>query len=57
MPNEWEKRYELNYLDASNSLEDNDKDRYTNIEEYQNGTNPLEFIDYTKAENNVNTLN
>lgn len=29
---------------------------YTNIEEYLNGTDPPVFVDYTKRENNVNTL-
>ncbi len=33
------------------------KDGYTSIEEYLNGTDPTVFIDYTKPENNINTLN
>ena len=33
--------------DAANTSKDKDNDGYTNIEEYLNGTNPTEFIDYT----------
>ena len=33
-----------------------DGDGYTNVEEYLNGTDPTEFVDYTKPENNTNTL-
>jgi hypothetical protein len=35
---------------------DLDGDGYTNLEEYLNGTDPTKFIDYSKPENNVNTL-
>ncbi len=56
MPDEWEKKYGLDPNDASDTSKDNDKDGYTNIEEYLNGTDPTEFVDYTKPENNVNTL-
>ncbi len=54
MPDEWEKGYGFDPSDASNAAMDNDG--YTNIEEYLNGTDPTEFVDYTKSENNVNTL-
>ena len=57
MPDEWEKRYGFDPHDAANTSTDKDNDGYTNIEEYLNGTNPTEFIDYTRPENNVNTLN
>ena len=30
--------------------------RYTNIEEWLNGTNPKQFVDYSKPENNKNDL-
>ncbi len=53
MPDEWEKRYGFDAHDASNTSEDKDNDGYTNIEEYLNGTDPTEFVDYTKPENNV----
>lgn len=56
MPDEWEKRYGFDSHDASNASKDNDNDGYTNIEEYLNGTDPTEFVDYTKPENNVNML-
>lgn len=56
MPDVWEKRYEINPYDAADSSLDKDSDGYTNIEEYLNGTDPTEYIDYTKTENNVNTL-
>lgn len=56
MPDEWEKRYGFDPRDASNASKDNDNDGYTNIEEYLNGIDPTEFVDYTKPENNVNTL-
>ena len=55
MPDEWEKKHGLNPNDASDGPQDKDKDGYTNIEEYLNGTDPTVFIDYTKAENNINT--
>ena len=57
MPDEWEKHYELNPHHADDASKDKDKDGYTNIEEYLNGTDPTEFVDYTKSENNINTLN
>ena len=56
MPDEWEQRYGFDSHDASNASKDKDNDGYTNIEEYLNGTDPTEFVDYTKPENNVNTL-
>jgi pectate lyase len=56
MPDAWERRYGLNPHDPADGPRDADRDGYTNLEEYLNGTNPREFIDYTKAENNVNTL-
>ena len=56
MPDEWEIRYGFDSRDASNTSEDKDGDGYTNIEEYLNGTDPTEFVDYSKPENNVNTL-
>lgn len=56
MPDEWEKKYGLNPNDAADNAQDKDGDGYTNVEEYLNGTDPTEFVDYTKPENNVNTL-
>jgi hypothetical protein len=56
MPDAWEKQYGFDPKDASNTSTDPDGDGYTNIEEYLNGTDPTKFVDYTKPENNVNTL-
>jgi hypothetical protein len=56
MPDEWERRFKLNPQDFSDGPQDNDKDGYTNLEEFLNSTDPTKFVDYTKPENNVNTL-
>jgi pectate lyase len=46
MPDEWEKAHGLNPSDASDAGADPDKDGYTNIEEYINGTDPHQFVNY-----------
>jgi hypothetical protein len=56
MPDEWEINHGLNPSDASDGPKDKDEDGYTNLEEYLNGTDPSVFVDYTKRENNINTL-
>lgn len=56
MPDEWERKYRLNPNDASDANADADKDGYTNVEEYLNGTDPKQFVDYAKLENNVNVF-
>jgi len=56
MPDEWEKKYGLDPNDPSDAAKDLDGDGYTNLEEYLNGTDPTKFVDYTKPENNINTL-
>jgi hypothetical protein len=56
MPDAWESRYGLDAHDVADGYKDQDGDGYTNIEEYLNGTDPTAFVDYKKAENNVNTL-
>jgi pectate lyase len=56
MPDEWEKKYGLNPNDAGDASLDKDGDGYTNVEEYLNGTDPTKFVDYTRQDNNVNTL-
>lgn len=56
MPDAWERMSGLNPGDNDDAALDPDKDGYTNIEEFLNGTDPGEYIDYTKPENNVNTL-
>ena len=55
MPDVWEKQHGLE-TGVSDDADDTDGDGYTNIEEYLNGTDPTEFVDYRKPENNVNTL-
>lgn len=56
MPDEWERQFGFNPYDESDNTHDKDEDGYTNIEEYLNGTDPIEFVDYTKPANNKNTL-
>jgi pectate lyase len=56
MPDEWELQHGLNPRDPADAQRDNDKDGYTNLEEYLNGTDPNRFVDYRDAKNNVNTL-
>jgi hypothetical protein len=56
MPDAWEKKYGLDPNDTSDAARDRDGDGYTNLEEYLNGTDPTRFVDYTKPENNRNTL-
>lgn len=56
MPDEWELKFKLNPQDAADAAQDKDKDGFTNVEEYLNGTDPTVFVDYTKPENNLNTL-
>jgi pectate lyase len=46
MPDEWEKAHKLNPNDPSDAIADPDKDGYTNIEEYINGTDPQQFVNY-----------
>ena len=54
MPDEWETKHGLNPKNAADAAEDADGDGYTNVEEYLNDTDPRRFVDYTRAENNVN---
>jgi len=56
MPDEWEVEYRLNPRDASDGSQDKDKDGYTNLEEYLNGTDCAKFVNYTEPNNNINTL-
>ena len=56
MPDDWEKKYGLDANQADDNSSDKDGDGYTNVEEYLNGTDPTEFVDYTKPENNINSL-
>jgi hypothetical protein len=40
MPDSWERKHGLNPHDSSDGAADKDKDGYTNVEEYLNGTDP-----------------
>ncbi|TWU30261.1 pectate lyase family protein [Bythopirellula polymerisocia] len=56
MPDAWETKYNLDANSPADSSIDSDGDGYTNIEEYLNGTNPREKVDYTNLGNNVDTI-
>lgn len=56
MPDAWETAHSLNPKDANDGSADADKDGYTNVEEFLNGTNPNEFIDYRNLGNNNDTI-
>ena len=56
MPDDWENKFGLDANAADDNSSDNDGDGYTNVEEYLNGTDPNEFVDYTKPENNLSSL-
>ncbi len=44
MPDDWEERYNLNPYDSNDASQDEDTDGVTNLEEYQQGTNPLKKL-------------
>jgi hypothetical protein len=56
MPDTWEIKHQLDPAKASDGSIDSDGDGYTNVEEYLNGTNPRQKIDYTNLGNNVDTI-
>lgn len=56
MPDNWEKKYGLNPKDPSDAIKDLNGDGYTNIEKYCNGIDPTKTIDWTKLENNKDSL-
>jgi hypothetical protein len=56
MPDAWEKKYGLNPNDPSDAIKDLNGDGYTNIEKYINGIDPTKKVDWTKPENNHDTL-
>lgn len=56
MPDEWEKKHGLNPKDPSDGAKDADGDGYTNLEEYLNGTDPNEYINYRNLGNNVDGI-
>jgi pectate lyase len=56
MTDDWEVKHGLNPKDARDGAVDGDKDGYTNVEEYLNGTDPQVFVDYRNLANNVDTI-
>lgn len=52
----WEKKFGLNPNDASDANKDSNSDGYTNLEKYFNGIDPTKKVDWTKFENNTDTL-
>lgn len=56
MPDNWEKKYGFNPSNLSDGNEDFDKDGYTNIEEFLNGTNPKEVITDSKVREMANQI-
>jgi hypothetical protein len=56
MPDAWERSHGLDPAEPADARSDGDRDGYTALEEYLNGTDPSAFVDYTKPENNRNTL-
>jgi hypothetical protein len=56
LPDAFETRHGLNSNDASDATADTDGDGYSNVEEFINGTNPKEKIDYKDLKNNIDLL-
>ena len=56
MPDEWERTHGLDAADSGDGPADPDRDGYTNIEEFLNGTDPRVFIDYRSLGNNIDTI-
>ena len=54
MPNDWEAKYGFNPENILDGNEDADKDGYTNIEEFLNGTEPKENITSIEPDKNSN---
>ncbi len=42
MPDVWEQKYEFDFKDPSDATKDFNRNGYTNIEEFMNGTNPVQ---------------
>ncbi len=51
-PDQWELSPKLNPRDASEASADPDGDGYTNIEEYINGRDPTQYVDYRNQSTN-----
>lgn len=46
MPDAWERRHGLNIGNPADGIADPDKDGYTSLEEFLNGTDPKQFVRY-----------
>lgn len=56
MPDAWEIKHKFDPKNAADGALDADGDGYTNVEEYLNGTNPNEKINYRNLGNNIDTI-
>ena len=56
MPDEWEIKNKLDPKNPADGAIDSDGDGYTNIEEFLNGTNPQEKINYRNLGNNIDRI-
>ena len=56
MPDTWEIKHKFDPKNSKDGAMDSDGDVYTNVEEYLNGTNPHEKINYRNLGNNVDTI-
>lgn len=56
MPDAWEMMHGLDPNNNNDSATDADEDGFTNVEEFLNGTNPQERIDYRNLGNNLDTI-
>ncbi|MBD8488578.1 polysaccharide lyase [Echinicola sp. CAU 1574] len=56
IPDAWERKYGLDPNDPSDANGDLNGDGYTNLEKYLNGIDPSKKVDWTKWENNKDTL-
>lgn len=56
MPDAWEAKHGLDPHDPSDATGDLNGDGYTNIESFINGIDMTQQVDWTKLENNVDTL-
>jgi hypothetical protein len=56
MPDAWEIARGFAPNDPSDGPADADGDGYTNVEEYLNGTDPRQFVDYRNLGNNVDPI-
>lgn len=56
MPDAWETKHSLDPKNKADGAIDSDGDGYTNVEEFLNGTNPTEKINYRNLGNNIDSI-